>query len=79
MCDDGERVGSWEDGLLSQVWEGCVQEQGFGLEEYVALGPGWIRRERNGQGVRGVCRGHRRLSWCVGTRLGQNGCPEAKH
>ena len=34
-----ERVGSWEDGLLSQVWEGCVQEQGFGLEEYVALGP----------------------------------------
>ena len=38
-----------------------------------------MRRERNGQGVRGVCRGHRRLSWCVGTRLGQNGCPEAKH
>ena len=38
-CDGGERVGSWKDALLSQVWEGCVQEQGFGLEEYVALGP----------------------------------------
>ena len=39
QTDHMEWVGSWEDGLLSQVWEGCVQEQGFGLEEYVALGP----------------------------------------